>query len=101
MKTGRKITIVTETSAGTTEADGVVEKVDGDNVYIEGQDIPFNKINGERESIFPNTREYIKQIKGVMGTSSEAIVNPNLSPAVKREKALEMLNEFVKVVSQG
>ncbi len=101
MKAGRQITIVIETRDGTTEHDGIVEKINGGNIYIEGLASAFSEINGEQYGTPSGTRIYIKQVKGVMGTSTEAIVNPDLSPAVKREKALEMLTEFVKIVSQG
>ena len=101
MKAGRKIIIVTETSAGTTEQDGVVEKVDAGKIYIADILAPFNEINGEQEGSLSGTRIYIKQVKGVMGNSSEAIINSNFSLAVSREKATEMLMSIVKSVSEG
>jgi len=86
MKAGRKITLVIETPAGTVEEAGVVERVEGGKIYIEGLKEPFSENNGEKEGSFIGSRVYIKQVKGVMGTSREAIANPSLSPAVSRER---------------
>jgi len=101
MKAGRKITLVKETSDGTTEQDGVVEKVEGGKIYIEGFATPFNEINGEQVGSSSGTRVYIKQVKGVMGNSTEAIINSNFSLMVSKEKATEMLMSLVTAVSEG
>jgi hypothetical protein len=101
MQAGRKIIIVTETPDGSTEQDGVVEKTEGGKIYITDILVPFNEINGEQEGSSDGTRVYIKQVKGVMGNSREAIVNQSLSPIVSKESAIEMLTNLARSITDG
>lgn len=101
MQTGRKIIIVTETPDGATERDGVVEKVEAGKIYITDVLIPFDEINGEQEGSSEGTRIYIKQVKGVMGNSKEAIANQSLSPIVSKELAIEMLTNLTRSIIDG
>jgi len=52
MKKNQKVTIVVSTPWATTEEEGVIRKISGNKIFIEGLDIPFNKITGIKEDCF-------------------------------------------------
>jgi hypothetical protein len=101
MKAGQKVTIVTDAGVVFNEENGIIEKVEGGKIYVEGLAIPFDEINGEQVGSSDKSRTYIKEIKGVMGNSTEAIVNPSLSPIVSKELAIEMLSNLTRSIIDG
>lgn len=62
MKKNQKVTIVVKTPWGTTEEDGLVERVTKDEIFIKGLDIPFNKITGIKTETFAGSSVYIKEL---------------------------------------
>lgn len=101
MKEGDKVTIVLETPDGLEEKKSKVESIEGEKMFVEGFAGTFNKSNGEHSLNSVGRRVYIKEIKGVMGNSIEAIVNSNLSMAVSKEKALEFLTQLTQSLLDG
>ena len=63
MKAGDEITVVVVTPVATTEEKGIVQHIEGDNIYVEGLDIPFNTKTGDKTDVFPGARVYIKELK--------------------------------------
>jgi hypothetical protein len=63
MKKGNKVTLVIVTPVATVEEVGVIEKVKGNEIFIEGLDIPFDKKSGVKTYSFPGTSTYIKELK--------------------------------------
>lgn len=62
MKKNQKVTIVVSTPWATTEEEGVIRKISGNKIFIEGLDIPFNKITGIKEDCFFGSKVYIKEL---------------------------------------
>jgi uncharacterized Zn finger protein (UPF0148 family) len=101
MKVGDKVTIVLETPDGLEEKKSKVESILGEKVFIEAFASPFNKSNGEYSLNSAERRMYIKEIKGVMGNSKEAIVGADFSLATSKERAIEMLTKMTQSLING
>ncbi len=63
MKKGRSVTIVVVTPFATTEEARVIEKVTKTKIFIEGLDIPFDRITGKKIETFNGSSVYIKELK--------------------------------------
>jgi len=62
MKEGDEITIVVKTPLCITEEKCKIEEIKGDNIYVEGQEIPFDVRTGKKIEYFFGSIIYIKEI---------------------------------------
>lgn len=62
MKKNQKVTIVVKTPWATTEEESIVERVTKDKIFIEGLDIPFDKVTGIKTESFGGCKVYIKEL---------------------------------------
>jgi len=100
MKAGDKVTIALETPDGLEEKKSKITSIEEEKIFVEGFGL-FRESSGEHLDNSPERRMFIKEIKGVMGNSKEAIVNTALSLATSKERAIEMLAQMTKSLISG
>lgn len=62
MKVNQTVTIVVKAPFAATEEIEIIERIEGNLIYIKGLDVPFNKITGFKTETFPGIKVYIKEI---------------------------------------